>query len=137
MVDIGGDRYVVLAHLEQGSVMVQVVMWCGGASRWPRSGTPGHTNEPHLHLQVQDTSTGKENADRTYPWCSPASTSAGAVPGRSGDSRVLLSPATSSNQAVMMTNLLDFGEDGFKEAVTLAPAWSAKNARALPRSQPR
>ena len=24
------------------------------------------TNEPHLHLQVQDSSTGKEDADRTY-----------------------------------------------------------------------
>jgi murein DD-endopeptidase MepM/ murein hydrolase activator NlpD len=30
-------------------------------------GNTGHTNEPHLHLQIQDSPTGREDAMRTYP----------------------------------------------------------------------
>jgi len=56
-----------LGHLKQGSVTVKVgdVVWRG--QPLAAVGNSGHTNEPHLHLQVQDTPTGRKDADRTYP----------------------------------------------------------------------
>jgi murein DD-endopeptidase MepM/ murein hydrolase activator NlpD len=67
VLDIGGSRYVVLAHLKQGSVTVQAGEVVRRGQPLAAVGNTGHTNEPHLHLQVQDSPTGKENADRTYP----------------------------------------------------------------------
>ena len=67
VVDIGGDRYVVLAHLKQGSVTVQVGDVVRRGQPLAAVGNTGHTNEPHLHLQVQDSPAGTEDADRTYP----------------------------------------------------------------------
>ena len=67
VVDIGGGRYVVLAHLKQGSVTVQVGDVVRRGQPLAAVGNTGHTNEPHLHLQIQDSPTGKEDADRTYP----------------------------------------------------------------------
>ena len=66
VVDIGGGRYVLMAHLKQGSVTVQM----GDRVRRGRPiaavGNNGHSSEPHLHLQVQDSASGVD-ADRTYP----------------------------------------------------------------------
>ena len=67
VVDIGAGRYVVLAHLKQGSVTVQVGDVVRRGQPLAAVGNTGHTNEPHLHLQIQDSPTGKEDADRTYP----------------------------------------------------------------------
>jgi murein DD-endopeptidase MepM/ murein hydrolase activator NlpD len=67
VVDIGGGRYVVLAHLRQDSVTVQVGDLVRLGQPLAAVGNSGHTNEPHLHLQVQDSPTGTEDADRTYP----------------------------------------------------------------------
>jgi hypothetical protein len=67
VLDISGGRYVVLAHLRQDSVTVQVGDLVRLGQPLAAVGNSGHTNEPHLHLQVQDSPTGKENADRTYP----------------------------------------------------------------------
>jgi murein DD-endopeptidase MepM/ murein hydrolase activator NlpD len=66
VMDIGDDRYVAMAHLQQGSVTVQV----GDAVRRGQSlaavGNNGHSSAPHLHFQVQDSPVGS-NADHTYP----------------------------------------------------------------------
>ncbi len=67
VVNIGAGRYVVLAHLKQGSVTVQVGDVVRRGQPLAAVGNTGHTNEPHLHLQIQDSPTGKEDADRTYP----------------------------------------------------------------------
>jgi hypothetical protein len=67
VVDIAGGRYVVMAHLKQGSVTVQVGDVVRRGQHIAAVGNNGHTNAPHLHLQVQDSPTGKEDADRTYP----------------------------------------------------------------------
>jgi len=67
VLDISGGRYVVLAHLRQDSVTVQVGDLVRLGQPLAAVGNSGHTNEPHLHLRVQDSPTGKENADRTYP----------------------------------------------------------------------
>jgi murein DD-endopeptidase MepM/ murein hydrolase activator NlpD len=67
VVDIGGGRYVLMGHLKQGSVTVQVGDIVRRGQPLAAVGNSGHTNEPHLHLQVQDSPAGTEDADRTYP----------------------------------------------------------------------
>jgi murein DD-endopeptidase MepM/ murein hydrolase activator NlpD len=66
VVDIGGGRYLVMGHLKQGSVTVQVGDVVRQGQPLAAVGNSGHTNEPHLHLQVQDSQSGREDADRTY-----------------------------------------------------------------------
>jgi hypothetical protein len=66
LIDIGGGRYVSMAHLKQGSVTVLVGDLVRRGQPLAAVGNNGHSNEPHLHLQVQDSSTGAD-ADRTYP----------------------------------------------------------------------
>ena len=66
VMDIGDDRYVSMAHLEQGSVLVRVGDVVRRGQPLAAVGNNGHSNEPHLHLQVQD-SPAASNADRTYP----------------------------------------------------------------------
>ena len=60
MIDIGGGRYLVLGHLKQGSVTVQVGEIVRRGQPLAAVGNSGHTNEPHLHLQVQDSPTGRQ-----------------------------------------------------------------------------
>jgi murein DD-endopeptidase MepM/ murein hydrolase activator NlpD len=67
MVDISGGRYVVLGHLKQGSVTVRVGDVVRRGQPLAAVGNSGHTNEPHLHLQIQDSPSAREDADRTYP----------------------------------------------------------------------
>ena len=64
--DIGGDRYVSMAHLKQGSVRVQVGDVVRRGQQVAAVGNNGHSSAPHLHLQVQD-SPASMDADRTYP----------------------------------------------------------------------
>ena len=66
VIDIGGGRFVSMAHLKQGSVTVRVGDLVRSGHPLAEVGNSGHTNEPHLHLQVQD-SPASANADRTYP----------------------------------------------------------------------
>jgi murein DD-endopeptidase MepM/ murein hydrolase activator NlpD len=67
VVDIGGGRYLVLSHLKHGSVTVHVGDVVRRGQPLAAVGNSGHTNEPHLHAQIQDSPTGREDADRTYP----------------------------------------------------------------------
>ncbi len=64
--DIGGGRYVVMAHLKRGSITVQAGDLVRRGQPLAAVGNSGHTNEPHLHLQVQDNPTG-DDAVRTFP----------------------------------------------------------------------
>ena len=64
--DIGGGRYVSMAHLKQNSVTVRVGDVVRSGQPLAAVGNNGHSNEPHLHLQVQDSPAGAD-ADRTYP----------------------------------------------------------------------
>ena len=66
VMDIGDGRYVSMAHLEQGSVTVRVGDDVRRGQRLAAVGNSGHSNEPHLHLQVQDSPAGAD-AERTYP----------------------------------------------------------------------
>ncbi len=66
VVDIGGGRYVAMAHLKQGSVTVQVGDSVVSGQLLAAVGNNGNSSQPHLHLQVQD-SPADMNAERTYP----------------------------------------------------------------------
>ncbi len=66
VIDIGGGRYVSMAHLEQGSATVRVGDQVHRGQALAAVGNNGHSNEPHLHLQVQDSPAGAD-ADVTYP----------------------------------------------------------------------
>jgi hypothetical protein len=54
VVDIGGDRYVVMSHIKEGSASVRV----GDAVRRGQPiaavGNNGHSSQPHLHMHVVD-----------------------------------------------------------------------------------
>ena len=66
VIDIGAGRYVLMAHLMQGSVTVQVGDRVRRGQPLAAVGNNGHSSEPHLHLQVQD-SAAEMDAERTYP----------------------------------------------------------------------
>ncbi|HSU37372.1 MAG TPA: M23 family metallopeptidase [Propionibacteriaceae bacterium] len=66
VIDIGGGRYVALAHLKHGSLRVGMGDVVRRGQPLAEVGNSGHTNEPHLHLQVQDSAAGS-NAERTLP----------------------------------------------------------------------
>ena len=66
VIDIGDGRYVSMAHLQQGSVTVQVGDHVRRGQPIAAVGNNGHSNEPHLHLQVQD-SPASADAEMTYP----------------------------------------------------------------------
>jgi murein DD-endopeptidase MepM/ murein hydrolase activator NlpD len=66
VIDIGAGRYVLMAHLMQGSVTVQVGDQVQRGQPLAAVGNNGHSSEPHLHLQVQDSPVGLD-AERTYP----------------------------------------------------------------------
>lgn len=66
VIDIGGGLFVSMAHLKQGSVTVRVGDVVRRGQRIAAVGNNGHSNEPHLHMQVQD-SPASTDADRTYP----------------------------------------------------------------------
>ncbi len=66
LIDIGGGRYVSMAHLMQGSATVDVGDMVRSGQPVAAVGNNGNSLEPHLHLQVQD-STASTDADRTYP----------------------------------------------------------------------
>ncbi|MGA9747984.1 MAG: M23 family metallopeptidase, partial [Nocardioides sp.] len=66
VIDIGDGRYVSMAHLQQNSVIVDVGDLVQQGQPIAAVGNNGHSNEPHLHLQVQDTAASTD-AHRTYP----------------------------------------------------------------------
>ena len=66
VLDMGHSRYVLMAHLKQGSATVRVDDVVRRGQPVAAVGNSGHSNEPHLHLQVQDSAAGAD-ADRTYP----------------------------------------------------------------------
>jgi len=66
VIDIGGGRYVSMAHLQHGSITVHVGDLVRAGQPLAALGNNGHSSEPHLHLQVQDSPAGM-NADHTYP----------------------------------------------------------------------
>ena len=56
--DIGGGRYLMMAHLSPGSIQVKVGDHVKQGQPIARVGNSGNTTEPHLHIQAQTIGTG-------------------------------------------------------------------------------
>jgi hypothetical protein len=53
VIDIGGGRYVLMAHMKQGSAAVSVGDQVKCGQEVGQCGNSGNTSAPHLHMQVQ------------------------------------------------------------------------------------
>ena len=97
VIAIDVDRYVSMAHLQQGSVTVAVGDSVHRGSSSPRLGT---TATPAHRICTSRSKTLPQVATPTAltPCCSATSTSPGAVPGR-GATQAISAPATSSDHA--------------------------------------
>jgi peptidase M23-like protein len=54
VLDIGGGRYVMMAHIQHGSIAVAVGDDVRRGQPIAKVGNSGNTSEPHLHIQVQN-----------------------------------------------------------------------------------
>ena len=54
VLDIGGGRYVVLEHLQQGSALVRPGQSVARGQWIASVGNTGESLSPHLHVQIQD-----------------------------------------------------------------------------------
>jgi hypothetical protein len=54
MLEVGPSRYLMLAHLQAGSVMLHVGDQVRRGAQVGRCGNSGNTSEPHLHVHLQD-----------------------------------------------------------------------------------
>jgi Peptidase family M23 len=69
VLDIGGGRYVVFMHLQQGSTLVHPGQSVTRGQRIAAVGNTGESLSPHLHVQIQDRpSLGSDDREvRTFP----------------------------------------------------------------------
>ncbi len=54
ILDVGGGRHVLLAHLARGTVAVRAGDRVRAGAVLGRVGNSGNSSEPHLHIHVQD-----------------------------------------------------------------------------------
>ena len=54
VIEMGNGRFVMMAHLQQGSVLVAEGDVVRGGQLIAQCGNSGNTSHPHLHLQVQN-----------------------------------------------------------------------------------
>jgi murein DD-endopeptidase MepM/ murein hydrolase activator NlpD len=66
-IDIGNNRFVILAHLQKESVLVNVGDSVHAGQRIAKCGNSGNTSQPHLHLQVQNVPEILADDALTYP----------------------------------------------------------------------
>lgn len=66
VLQIAPDRYVLLAHLQQGSASVREGQQVRAGDRLAACGNTGNTSQPHLHLQVQDSPTFSNDDDQLH-----------------------------------------------------------------------
>jgi tRNA A-37 threonylcarbamoyl transferase component Bud32 len=67
VLDLGNGRFVLMAHLQQGSVLVVPGDQVHVGQALARCGNSGNTSQPHLHLQVQSQVEIFGKGTRTYP----------------------------------------------------------------------
>jgi len=67
VLDIGGGRYVVLEHLQQGSALVRPGQSVTRGQRIAAVGNTGESLSPHLHLQIHERPSLDDDEVRTFP----------------------------------------------------------------------
>lgn len=65
LIAVGRDEYVMLAHLQPGSIVVRCGMWVVPGQPLGRCGNSGRSPQPHLHMHVQ---TGRALGSPTRPF---------------------------------------------------------------------
>jgi murein DD-endopeptidase MepM/ murein hydrolase activator NlpD len=53
VIDISGERYLLMGHLSPGSIQVKVGDHVELGQQIAKVGNSGNTPEPHLHIQAQ------------------------------------------------------------------------------------
>jgi predicted Ser/Thr protein kinase len=67
VLDIGQGRFVMLAHLQEGSALVTLGQVVQAGDPLAKCGNSGNTSQPHLHLQVQNQPDAFTPGAQTYP----------------------------------------------------------------------
>ncbi len=67
VMDLGNGHFVMMAHLEKGSVLVNEGDKVTRGQLVARCGNSGNTSGPHLHIQVQDKPKFLESGVKTFP----------------------------------------------------------------------
>jgi hypothetical protein len=67
VIDMGGERFVMVAHLQKDSVTVKVGDTVARGQAIAKLGNSGNSSMPHLHIQVQSKPTWKEDGNVTFP----------------------------------------------------------------------
>ena len=67
VLDIGAGRFVLLAHLKQGSVLVAGGDRVAPGQALAACGNSGNSSQPHLHLQVQSDADFQASGLQTFP----------------------------------------------------------------------
>ena len=67
VMDIGHGRFVMMAHLQKGSVSVRPNDLVHAGQPIARCGNSGNTSQPHLHLQAQNQPDAFAPGIKTYP----------------------------------------------------------------------
>ena len=68
IIDIGKDKYVYLAHLRKGSVLVEPGEFVESGTLIGRIGNSGNSTHPHLHMHVQSKPSSDREGRVTYPF---------------------------------------------------------------------
>lgn len=67
VIEAGPGRFVLLAHLQEGSLQVRAGDLVRAGQFVARCGNSGNTSGPHLHIQIQDRADFESPSLRTYP----------------------------------------------------------------------
>lgn len=67
VLQVGSERFILFAHLKQGSVLVHEGEHVDCGKVLAQCGNSGNTSAPHLHLQVQNRAEFTAPDLRTYP----------------------------------------------------------------------
>ena len=67
VLEIGPEKFILLAHLMQGSIIVAEGEQVRSGQKIGRCGNSGNTSEPHLHLQAQTRADWSHPDLRTHP----------------------------------------------------------------------
>jgi hypothetical protein len=67
VIHMGNDRFILLAHLKKGSIVVREGEEVAAGVLLGHCGNSGNTSEPHLHLQIQNGAEFFADDLQTYP----------------------------------------------------------------------
>ena len=107
IVDIGGGRYAIYAHLVPGSVTVQEGDHVGRGQVLGRLGNSGNTDAPHLHFHVMDAPSAL-GADHNLPYVFDSFRYQGFFED-DGTPQLLKNPQPREDELPLNQSIVDFG----------------------------